>query len=114
MNTDNAEIVFDEHLKLYILLKDKIKFESLLHEHEIPYYFDAEQIANENMFRYLILESDKEKVDVILKENQVYIHTENLPVMDYKDQQKTTLLFIKVAAIVIAITLFLMLLNAYL
>ena len=42
MDLNNSDILFQEHMKIYILLKDKIIFETELENQNIEYYCDLE------------------------------------------------------------------------
>jgi hypothetical protein len=43
MKKSNPEIVFKNHFKIYVLLKDKIIFEKELEKQHIEYYCDIEK-----------------------------------------------------------------------
>lgn len=57
------------YLKIYVLLKDKVIFESELEKQEVEDYRDIyNQPMFENRIRYLIQEIDRNKLDKILIE----------------------------------------------
>jgi hypothetical protein len=55
MERKNPEILFKTHFKIYVLLKDKIVFESEIEKQHIEYYCDIEnQPFLESGIRYFI------------------------------------------------------------
>lgn len=104
MTKNNPEILFKQHLKIYVLLKDKIVFESELENKNIEYYSDLEnQPMFENGIRYFILDTDRIKLDKIFRENGIIAHTETIPTLDYRDGKKAMRLYLIVAAFVAGI-----------
>ena len=101
---NNSEILFENHLKIYVLLKDKIIFESELEKQDIEYYYDVEnQPMLENGIRYFIRNIDRNKIDKIFKENQIIAQTETIQISDYRDEKKAMKMQLKVGGIVLAI-----------
>ncbi|KIA94690.1 hypothetical protein OA93_19585 [Flavobacterium sp. KMS] len=110
MSIENAEILFENHFKIYVLFKDKIVFESELEKKNIKYYCDIENQLNLGSgIRYFINENNRVKVDIIFKENKIIAHTETIMVSDYRDGRKATALYFKVAGIVIGIMILIIL-----
>ena len=109
---DNPEILFKNHLKIYVLPKDKITFESELEKQNIEYYCDIEnQPMFENGIRYFIQDVDKIKLDKIFTENEIIAHTETIQISDFRDEQKVQKLYLKVAGIVIGIIILVMIIE---
>ena len=104
MTKNNPEILFKEHLKIYVLPKDKIIFESELENQNIEYYSDLEnQPMFENGIRYFILDTDRIKLDKIFRDNGIIAHTETIPTSDYRDGRKAMKLYLIITAIVAGI-----------
>lgn len=98
--------MFENHFKIYVLLKDKIPFESELEKQQIAYYCDVEnQPISDNRIRYFLLDSDRAKLDAIFTETGIVGHIESLPIADYRDEKKALKLYLKVAAIVLGLLL---------
>ncbi|WP_348825716.1 hypothetical protein [Flavobacterium aestuarii] len=101
---NNPEILFKEHLKIYVLPKDKIIFENELENQNIEYYSDIEnQPMFENGIRYFILDADRIKLDKIFTENGIIAHTETITASDYRDEKKAMKLYLIVGGIVAGI-----------
>ncbi len=82
-------IKHQDHLKLYVLLKDTIKFENLMNRKQIPFYSDINEQPNTTEgIRYFILDTDLEKVDKLLIENGIIASTETISNYDFRDQKK--------------------------
>jgi hypothetical protein len=115
VNRNNPEILFKKHLKIYVLPKDKIIFESELENQKIEYYCD---IQNQPMFesgiRYFILDADRIKLDKIFTENGIIAHTETIPTADYRDGKKAMKLYLIVGGIVAGITIVTMIIQSLL
>jgi hypothetical protein len=104
MERKNPEILFKTHFKIYVLLKDKIVFESEIEKQHIEYYCDIEnQPFLESGIRYFILDTDRFKLDGILRENSIIAHTETIPTSDYRDGKKAMKLYLTVSGIVVGI-----------
>ena len=79
MKVNTPKILFENNLKIYVLPKDKIIFESELEKQNIEYYCDIEnQPMFENGIRYFILDADRIKLDKIFTENGIIAHTETI------------------------------------
>lgn len=107
----NFNIKHKEHYKLYVLLKNKIIFESELQKRGIKYYAEInEQQSIDSGIRYFLLDSDVEKVDQIIMENGIVANTESHIISDFRDEKKVMKLYLAVAGVVIGfiilITLF--------
>lgn len=104
MKANTPKILFENNLKIYVLLKDKIIFESELEKQNIEYYCDIE---NQPMFgsgiRYFIKNTDRIKIDKIFIENQVIANTETILTSDYRDEKKIQKVYLKVTGIIIGI-----------
>jgi len=102
----NIYIKQQNHTKLYILPKDQIDFESNLKEHNIPFYSDQNiQPYTDTGIRYFVLDSDRYKIDQLLKDKKIIASTETIPSYDYRDQKKIGTISIIVVSIVIILTL---------
>src|SRR5690554_7220960 len=88
MEKSNFDIRLKNHYKLYVLLKDKLIFESELQKNGIKYYYDIdEQPFIDSGIRYFLLDSDRKTVDRILISNSIIATIESLPITDYKDNR---------------------------
>lgn len=107
MEKSNFDILLKNHYKLYVLLKDKIVFESELQKNGIKYYYDIdEQPFIDSGIRYFLLNDDRKKVDEILISNSIIGTIESLPITDYKDNKKMMKVFLFIVLIIISIILF--------
>jgi hypothetical protein len=112
VNRNNPEILFKGHLKIYVLPKDKIIFESELENQSIEYYCDIEnQPMFENGIRYFILDADRIKLDEIFTKNVIIAHTETIPTADYRDGKKAMKLYLIVGGIVLGIMILIMIIE---
>jgi hypothetical protein len=115
VNRNNPEILFKEHLKIYVLPKDKIIFESELENQNIEYYSDMEnQPFFVNGIRYFILDVDRIKLDKIFTENGIIAHTETIPTSDYRDGKKAMKLYLIIGGIVTVITILMIIFQSLL
>ena len=115
MNRNNPEILFKNHLKIYVLPKDKIIFEFELENQNIEYYSNVEnQPMFENGIRYFILDADRIKLDKIFTVNGIIAHTETIPTSDYRDGKKAMKLYLKATAIVAGIMVLIMIIESLL
>jgi 2-C-methyl-D-erythritol 4-phosphate cytidylyltransferase len=104
LTENNFDIKLKEHYKLYVLLKDKIIFESELKKKGIKYYTEInEQPYIERGIRYFLLDSDMEKIDIIIRENGIVANTETNLILDYRDEKKVSKLYIAVTGVIIII-----------
>ena len=116
MNTNLSENNFDikhkRHYKLYVLLKDKIIFESELQKSGIKYYTDLnEQLSIDGEIRYFLLDSDMENVDRIVIENGIVANTESNLISDFSDGKKVMKLYVTIAGAIIGITILIALIG---
>ena len=98
---NNKEIKFQEHFKLNILFKDKILFENLLIENNVPFY--KNDLTNDSL--YFLLDKDKIKINDLLIKNEIIASTETISTYDYREQKKVQMLYFKILLIVILITI---------
>lgn len=113
MRVNTPKILFENNVKVYVLLKDKIIFESELEKQNIEYYCDIEnQPIFEGSIRYFIKNDDRIKIDKIFIENEIIANTETIQTSDYRDEKKTQKVYLKVAVIVIGIMIFIMLIES--
>jgi len=105
MENESIKIKFEEHFKLYVLLKDKIIFESELFKNGIDFYFEENQPNIMGGIRYFLRDIDRLKIDKILIENEIIASTETIPSNDYRDQQKAQKIYAITACIVVGIIL---------
>ncbi|WP_139854937.1 hypothetical protein [Aequorivita sinensis] len=86
---ENFYIKHQDHLKLYVLLKDKINFENAMTRKQLPFYSEVkEQAFLDGGIRYFILETDRQKVDSLLIENDIVASTETILNQDFRDIKK--------------------------
>ena len=73
---NTIQVKYNEHYKLYVLLKDYIFFEHLLIENKIDY--DQNIVENSNVssgIRFFIQDKDRSLVDELLIKNEIYLST---------------------------------------
>ena len=115
MKGNTPKILFENNLKIYVLPKDKIIFESELEKQKIEYYCDIEnQPIFESGIRYFIKNDDRIKIDKIFIENKIIANTETIQISDYRDEKKIQKVYLKVAVVVIGIMLLIMLIESLL
>ena len=108
----NIYIKFQEHFKLYVLLKDKIIFEAELDKLGVDFITDLDnQPLITGGIRYYLLDKDRPKVDQILKVNKIIASTETITNSDYRDGKKYFKIYFIVGAFVIALMLLIMLIE---
>ena len=109
---NNPKILFLNHTKLYILLKDKIIFESEMEKRNVDFFCDFKNLtATENGNRYLIQDIDRIKVDEILIENEIIAETETIQFSDYRDGKKVMNIYLKIAGIVFGIMILIIIIE---
>ena len=107
MTYNTFDIKLQDHFKLYVLLKDKITFESELLNNEIHFYSNLnEQPIIDGGVRYFLLDSDRAKIDQIIIENEIMASTETIPTSDHRDNKKSIKLYFYIVAIVIVTMIF--------
>lgn len=107
MENSNFDIRLKNHYKLYVLLKDKLIFETELQKNGIKYYYDTrEQPFIDSGIRYFLLDKDRKVVDEILISNSIIATIESLPITDYKVNKKMIKFFLIIILITIAIIVF--------
>ena len=109
---NNPEILFENHLKIFVLLKDKIIFENELEKQNIEYYCDVENqplIGNE--IRYFIRNNDRIKIDKIFVDNQIIAQTETIKISDYRDGKRVMKLYLIATGIAIGIMLLIIVID---
>ena len=107
MVKSNFDIRLKNHYKLYVLLKDKLNFETELQKNGIKYYYDTrEQPFIDSGIRYFLLDKDRKVVDEILISNSIIATIESLPITDYKVNKKMIKFFLIIILITIAIIVF--------
>ncbi|MFV7236319.1 MULTISPECIES: hypothetical protein [Flavobacterium] len=108
------KVKFQNHFKLYILFQDKIVFESELINKEIDFYEDYDnQPVNGDNIRYFLLDSDKEKIDLLLKEAKIVGSTETIAISDFRQQRKIQYLYLKAIFLVVLIMVLIILWDKY-
>jgi hypothetical protein len=113
MKSNTPKILFENNLKIYVLPKDKIIFESELEKQNIEYYCDIEkQPMFENGIRYFIKNEDRIKIDNIFTENKIIANTETILTFDYRDEKKIQKVYLKIVGAVIGILLLIMLIES--
>ena len=112
MKGNTPKILFENNLKIYVLPKDKIIFESELEKQKIEYYCDIEnQPMFESGIRYFIKNDDRIKIDKIFIENKIIANTETIQTSDYRVGMKIQKVYIKIAGIVIGIMILIMVIE---
>ena len=113
MKRNSPEILFKNHFKIYVLVKDKVIFENELEKQNVEYYCDVEnQPTFGNGIRYFIQDTDRIILDTIFAENGIIAHTETIPTLDYRDAKKAMKLYLKVGAIVIGIMILILIIES--
>ena len=108
----NFDIKLKKHYKLYVLLKDKIIFESELEKGGIKYYSEInEQPSIDGGIRYFLLDSDMKNVDQIITQNGIIASAESILVSDYRDEKKIMKLYLIIAGIIIGLIIFIILIG---
>jgi len=103
------QVKYNEHYKLYVLLKDYILFEHLLIENEIDYYYDIVENSNVSSgIRFFIQDKDRVIVDELLIKNEIIASTETIPIIDYREYIKVQKIYLYVLVIVVLIITLLM------
>ena len=96
---DNTfDIKLRNHFKLIIAFKDKIIFEAELNKNGIPFYVDDSPLIPT---RYFLLDEDRDRIDVVIKENGIIASTNTIPMNDYADSKKVYKIYLYVAIVVI-------------
>ena len=109
---ENFDMKYKDHFKLYVQVKDKVKFESSLHTNEVPFYSDVNDQIGPNMdVRYFLLNEDRPLIDEIIKSNGIIASTETIPLHDIHEAQKlmwfSLIIILAIALItVVAIVIF--------
>ena len=104
--SNSIDIKFQNHFKLYVLLKDKIIFESELNKSNIKYYIDIEtQALSDNSIRYFLLDKDQEGIDNILLSKNIIASTETINVNDFRDVKNYYKVYFIIALLVITLTI---------
>ena len=84
------------------MLKDTIRFEAAMNHKQIPFYSEINEQPNiSDGIRYFILDTDREKVDKLLIENNIIASTETISNYDFRDQKKFYKVYVWVAIIII-------------
>ncbi|NDV42600.1 hypothetical protein [Flagellimonas sediminis] len=87
---ENFGVKYKDHFKLYVQVKDKVKFESLLHTNEVPFYSDINDQTGPNIdVRYFLLDEDRPLIDKIVKSNGIIASTETILLHDIHDTKKS-------------------------
>ncbi len=102
---ENFDVKYKDHFKLYIQVKDKIRFESALHTNRIPFHSDI--IEQAGLFvdvRYFLLDVDRPLIDEIVKSNGIIASTETIHLHDIHDIQKLMRFSLIVILVLLLIT----------
>ncbi len=113
MKENSFKIKFEDHFKLYVLLKDKILFETSLIQNGVDFYFEENQPIIENGIRYFLRDRDRPKIDEIIIKKEIIASVETISTDDYRDVHKGQKLYFYVAAIVIAIMLIIIFFDSF-
>ena len=112
LSENNFDIKLKKHYKLYVLLKDKIIFESELEKNGIKYYSEInEQSSIDGGIRYFLLDSDMKNIDQIITQNEIIASTESILVSDYRDKKKVMKLYLTIAGIIIVLIILIILIG---
>jgi|SRR5690554_1056094 len=111
---NNPQIIFEDHFKLYVSLKDIVLFQSELEKESIEYYSDLEcQPDIEEGIRYLIRNKDRESLDEIIKKHQIIAGTETIPISNYREDRKIYAIYLKIILVIALIILIVMLIKYF-
>ncbi|CAM4266236.1 hypothetical protein [Flavobacterium terrigena] len=91
----------ENYYHIYVLLKDRIRFESQLINKQISFYSDENQMK----LRYYLLEKDKVEIDKILIENEIIANYETNEIIDYRDNIKIQKVYIYIVIVIILLIL---------
>lgn len=106
LSENNFDIKLKEHFKLYVLLKDKIIFETELQNCGIKYYTEInEQQYIDSGIRYFFLDTDMQKIDKIIIDNGIIANTESNMIRDYRDSNKIEKFYFLIVGIIIALVI---------
>jgi hypothetical protein len=112
---NTIQVKYNEHYKLYVLLKDYILFEYLLIENKIDYYYDIVENSNVSSgIRFFIQDKDRSLVNELLIKNEIIASTETILLTDYEDGKKVYKFQLYTYLIVIAIVILIILIGSYL
>ena len=112
---NTIQVKYNEHYKLYVLLKDYILFEHLLIEKEVDYYYNIVENSNVSSgIRFFIQDKDRSLVDELLIKNEIIASTETILLSDFKEGKKVYKFQLYTYLIVIAIVLLIILIGSYL
>lgn len=103
MNT--PEVLYQDHVKLYVDPEHFIHFESLLITNEIPYYhasIEKEFFGNEG--RFYIQNRDRARVDTLIVDHDLMVSTETIANQFDKDR-RMLMLFYRIVLVVAVISL---------
>lgn len=104
--SNSIDIKFQKHFKLYVLLKDKIIFESELNKSSIKYYIDIKtQVLSDNKISYFLLDKDQEGIDKILISKNIIASTETININDFRDAKSYYKVYFIIALLVIVLTI---------
>ncbi len=102
---NSIKVKSKDHFKLYILFQDKIIFENKLFENDIEFYENYENQPFSDEVRFFLLDKDRERIDLILKTENIIGSIETLGVKDFRQGKKVQYLYLKIAVVVILLTL---------
>ncbi len=98
----------ESYYHIYVLFKDRIRFESELINKQIAFHTDENQVQSDNSFRFYLFEKDRVEIDKILIKNEIIANDETNEIVDYRDTIKINKVYIY---IVIAIILLILIID---
>jgi hypothetical protein len=110
---NSIQVKLQNHFKLYILFQDKIIFEHKLLENNIEYYEDFEKQPFSDTVRFFLLDKDEERIDLILKAEDIIGSIETLGITDFRQEKKYQYLYFKVALVVVILMLLLIIFDYF-
>ena len=98
---NNFYIKNQDHFKLYVRLKDKILFESLLLSNNIHFHVDENQAILGSDTRYFLLIADSSRVDALLRNSNIIASTDTIALTDHEEERKVRKLYYFVVLVVV-------------
>ena len=99
----NLDITKYDHFKLYILPENRFTFENELRKNNIDFFVNLdEQIGSSHSIRYYLKDSDRLKIDKLIKENDINSAVESSGLVNFYDNKSIVkLILIVIISIVL-------------
>lgn len=110
---NSIQVKFNNNFKLHILFQDKIIFENKLLENNIDFYEDYEKQPFSDSVRFFLLDKDRERIDSILKAEDIIGSIETLGITDFQQEKKYQYLYFKVVFVVVILILLLIMFDYF-